>query len=205
MKFFLFDRLETVFIKSESSAYGNAPQCKVCGLNLGGLHLLPPITGELWLYAEYFSDLIEGGSSLIMSERARDAFLHSQLKGVGNFLPVTVTKVKRFGRKKLINSQSQYFLAYVIHSRAAIDDNASGLERSENPVCYECRLDGIIKRAKRVELEANTWYGEDIFIARGLPGTIIVSERFKSFCENNKFLGIKLIPATEYAFDFYPE
>ena len=46
--------------------------------------------------------------------------------------------------------------------------------------------------------------GEDIFIARGLPGTIVVSERFKEWCEANEVRNAVFVPAEEYAHDFYP-
>ncbi len=70
-------------------------------------------------------------------------------------------------------------------------------------VCPERGIDGIIKRARRVVVQPGTWSGEDGFIARGLPGTILAHERFKVFCGSEGFTNVNLIPAEDYSLDDY--
>jgi hypothetical protein len=48
-----------------------------------------------------------------------------------------------------------------------------------------------------------SWQGEDVFIARGLPGTIIASERFKEFCSARAVKNVLLVDALEFPFDSY--
>lgn len=87
-----------------------------------------------------------------------------------------------------------------------LDESASGLEREDDgAVCSECGLGGIIKRLRRVILRPDTWSGEDVFFARGLPGTILTSERFKSLCETAGLANCSFVDAEAFSFDHYPQ
>ncbi|NMA65480.1 MAG: hypothetical protein GX957_04460, partial [Clostridiaceae bacterium] len=55
-----------------------------------------------------------------------------------------------------------------------------------------------MKSLKGIFFEDNTWSGEDIFFPIGLPGTIVVSERFVDFVRDYGFSNINFIPAEEY-------
>jgi hypothetical protein len=59
-------------------------------------------------------------------------------------------------------------------------------------------------RLRRLVLEPGTWSGEDVFVARGLEGTIITSERFKEFCDREAFTNCVLIEAAHFHFDHFP-
>jgi hypothetical protein len=91
----------------------------------------------------------------------------------------------------------------VSRGRTAIDLAASGFEWLEPPTCPECRS-AIIVRWQRVVIEEETWTGDDIFIARGLPGTYVVSERFKGVCDEHHIKNAVFVPAESYGHDFYP-
>ncbi|MCS6946152.1 MAG: hypothetical protein NZM12_00900, partial [Steroidobacteraceae bacterium] len=54
-------------------------------------------------------------------------------------------------------------------------------------------------------LKSDTWSGEDVFFARGLPGTILVSERFKSLCETAGLTSCSLVDTERFGFDHYPQ
>ena len=92
----------------------------------------------------------------------------------------------------------------IVRSRAVIDRKLSELILDEPWSCKECRLGGIIKRINKIVIEKNTWSGEDLFFARGLPGTIITTERFKDFFFDAGIRNGELIEATQYQFDHYP-
>jgi hypothetical protein len=81
---------------------------------------------------------------------------------------------------------------------------ASGVVRDGEPACEECRIGGITKRISRVVLEAD-WSGEDVFFARGLPGTILVSERFKLLCDHGGLANCALVAAEDFGFNHYPQ
>jgi hypothetical protein len=166
------------------------------------LPLLPPIRVEITRWGERFGDVVFGtGDDPLVSEALRDAFTAAGLIGLSEFIPVEVTKVvvKRGARLP----RPVYSLARVARGRAMIDDVRSGIERDAEPSCSECGS-GPLKRAKAVILERSTWSGEDVFYSRGLPGTILTSERFYDLAQAEQFANCQLVPANEYAFDLYP-
>jgi hypothetical protein len=173
------------------------------------LPCLPPFRVELELWDSVFADLAFGpGGDLLVSARFRALWKEYGLTGLQGFDPVQIVKVKRHkGKEPDSLQQPEYYRVTVKLSNAAIDADQSGLERESKEVCPACRLAegaGIIKRIRRVVLEPGTWTGEDIFVARGLPGTRLAAERFKRFVDDCDIIGATLAPAEESSFDFYP-
>jgi hypothetical protein len=193
----------TDFLDDDQSKVGPAPRCPACGSAIGSLPRLPPWRAELKLWGRRFGDLAFGpGMDVLVSARFRDAFLRSGLTGFSGFAPAEIIKVVARLRNIPMPPPS-YFVAVPGKSRAAVDDRASGLDYEKRWTCKECRT-GSMMRLRRLVLEPGTWSGEDVFIARGLPGTIITSERFKKFCDTLAFTNCVLIEAAHYHFDFFP-
>jgi hypothetical protein len=193
----------TEFHAAAGTKRGDAPWCPRCGNPIGMLTRLAPIRAELETFGKRLGDMAFGVSNdVLVSERFRDAFISSGLSGLSGFLPAQIVKV--IARRGRISSpMPNYFFAMPGRSRAAIDDRASGIDYIDKRwSCEECRI-GSMKRLRRLVLEPGTWSGEDVFIARGLPGTIVTSERFKEFCERNAFTNCLLIPGERYHFDHY--
>lgn len=138
---------------------------------------------------------------MLISLRFRELYHRHGLKGLSGFEPVEVIKVK--SRRKKMPDPPPYFRAVVGRGRTAIDVVASGFEWLEGPTCTECR-DAHIVRWQRIVIEQETWTGDDIFIARGLSGTFIVSKKFKDVCESNDVTNAIFVPAESYGHDFYP-
>jgi hypothetical protein len=180
---------------------GSADKCPMCGGYISMLHWLEPRLARLVLHGTEFGDVVHSGSLLLVTSRFREAYQREGMAGLGEFGPVEIVKVKP---KRLMPHCPTYFHVEVKRSRAALDSDASGLVCSEPASCEECRTTGIDAVA-RVVLEPNTWSGEDIFESRGLPGTNLVTERFKRICENSGITNVKFIPSEEYSFDFYPQ
>lgn len=78
-------------------------------------------------------------------------------------------------------------------------------DREAGAVCPECGLAGVNRRLRRTVLGPDTWSGEDVFFARGLPSTILVSERFKSLCETAGLTNCSLVDAKKFGFDHYSQ
>lgn len=193
----------TDFTQVEGSKTGDAPQCPVCGKYLGSRPLLPPIRVELEAWGARWGDVAFGTSDeILVSSKLDTLFVESGLVGFARVEDVEVVKVKR--RRSGLGDPPHFFLAAIMRGSARLNERASGLVRDELPRCEECRLGGIIKRADQIVLEANTWSGEDLFIARGLPGTILASERFKRLCDDRDLSNCCLVPAQEFSFDDYP-
>jgi len=186
----------------------DAPKCSTCGRFIGLLPWLPPYRVELETYGKLFADLASGPSSdVLISEKFRQLVEEHEVTGFEGFDPVEVVRVKK--HRRFSGEPPPYYRVSVVRSQAAIDQVASGFDGYEGPVfriCPVCRSGAAVypKRWQRIILEPGTWSGEDIFVARGLAGTYLVSERFKVLCEENGITNVVLIPAEEYAHDFYP-
>src|SRR5712692_1225597 len=192
----------TDFLPLESTKKGEAPKCIKCGQYIGMLPLLPPIRVELETWGDTFGDIAFGpGEELLASKRFWNLFQSLGLTGLVPVAPADVVKVK--SHRKLIQEQPSYLCFRVVRSKAAIDEKKSGLVREGPWTCNECCIGGIIKSTERIVLERDSWSGEDIFIARGLPGRILASERMKTFCDQKTILNCYLIKASEFHFDHY--
>lgn len=211
MKFFVVERhpkADKAFALTEFHPLppvnrGEAPRCPACGGYIGALPLLPPVRVEVETWGTDFGDIAFGpGEELLVSNRFWELYQRSGLTGLVDVGSVEVAKQQ--SHQKLGNPAPRYQCCRIARSRAAVDDSTSGLEREQPPTCEECRLGGIIKRARRLFLEPNSWSGEDVFFARGLPGIVFVSERFESFCQENQISNCSLVRAEEFSFDHYP-
>jgi hypothetical protein len=190
---------DTSFFSVEPVRRGDAPRCPTCGGPLGSLRWLPPYRVEMETWGETFGDIAFGpGSDLLVSERFAFLWEEAGLVGLDGFDPVEIVKVTRHARLK--DDPPRYFRVEVVRSEAAIDDAASGLNRKAGPICPDCRIGGIIDRVRGIALEPSPAPVEDLFVARGLPGTILASERFRAFCARQNILNAVLIPASEYSF-----
>jgi hypothetical protein len=209
MKFFVLTNPEagkvnavTDFLAASGSTLGDAPQCPVCGKYIGMLPLLPPVRVELVAWGTVWGDIAFGsGDQILVSQKLKRLFLEEGLAGFERFDPVEVVNIRRHHLSA--GDPPFYELATIQHSRAAIDDIASDVVRDAPWTCADCRIDGI-KRARRIVIEPNTWSGEDIFVARGLPGRILTTDRFKSLCDKNSLTNCRLIAAERFSFDHYP-
>lgn len=194
----------TDFRPIAGASTGNAPRCEACGSYVGMLPLLPPVGIELESWGSSWGDIVFGvGDQLLISQKVKEAVAEAGLHGFTSLDPVEVKKVTRH-RKSLRHDPPDYWLASIVRSKAMLDASASGLERDEGAVCSACGLGGLMKRVRCVVLQPGTWSGEDIFFARGLPGTILTSERFKSLCNTARFTNFSLVGTEVYGFDHYP-
>jgi hypothetical protein len=165
--------------------------------------LVPPIRLELQTWGEEWGDIAFGtGDQLLVSAELKQLVIRSGMTGFERFDAVEMVKIKK--PRHLNSLPPVYELASIQRSRAAVDDEASKIIRQNSATCSECRIDGLLKRADRIVIEPGTWSGEDILFARGLPGIVLVSERFKSLCDENNPANCTLVEADAFSFDHYP-
>jgi hypothetical protein len=194
-------RYDTKFSKVEPANRGEPPQCPKCGETIGMLVWLPPYRAELELHGAAFGDFVEGpGNEVLLSERMATALQSDGLTGLRGLHPVEVVHVLRRHRGTKTPPAPRYFVATPCLGRSAVDEALSRLRRPSPIACPECRNTGF-DSAHGFVLEPGTWKGEDIFRARGLPGTILVSERFAQFAQRHGLTNLKLIPTEEYVWD----
>jgi hypothetical protein len=180
MQFFVLrkavgSQFETDFLKSDPVQRGDAPRCPRCGQFIGMKEWLPPFRAELDAYGEAWGDIAgPHGEELLVSDRFKAWFEEHQLTGLQTFAPVEVVAART---KHSLGPPPPYLRASVARSGATIDDARSNINRYEPISCDECRQTPY-RRIDGFEIDRARWSGEDIFVARGLPGQINVTGRF---------------------------
>ena len=197
-------RAVTDFSEAEPVHRGEAPRCTSCGGFVGMLPWLPPYRAELEVWGNEYGDIaFAPANELLVSERFATLYRAESLTGLEGFGEVEIHRVIRRGGSKLRRPPPKYYCVHIVRSRAAINQAASEFIHERPIRCDECRV-GSIKRWSKIVMEERTWSGEDLFFARGLPGTIMTSERFKEFFGRNRMNNGILVAAAAYSHDFYP-
>ncbi|MFE8605438.1 imm11 family protein [Archangium violaceum] len=177
-----------------------AARCPRCGDFIGMLPWLPPYRVTLDLYGQELGDFMRGVGNSLVSERFAEAFRSEGLRGLQDFHPVEVRRVRRQRRGPKPAIVPGYFLVTPVFGSAAVDEARSRLRRNSLITCDWCRLTGV-DGIYGFALEQGSWNGDDVFIPRGLSGTMIVSERFADFVARHGFTNMTLTPTEEYKWD----
>lgn len=113
----------------------------------------PPIRCEFEIARPYFGDIVADFYGIFFSERAKDLFLKSGLKGIRRFERVEIVKLKAHNgvRKSKLPPMPEYYLTHIDVDGAVMDYKRSKAVFSPPimPVCEYCNysprldLDGI--------------------------------------------------------------
>ncbi len=189
----------TDFVQSDPYNVGDAEHCELCGGPIGMLRWDPPLRAELETWGAVFGDLAFGpGDSFLVSERFKDLWVRRGLIGLLGFEPVELLEVRHRG-KWIEGGPPRYFRVWAKRSGAALDEVRSGLQwvSPPSPRCDACRGGGIKKGWERIVLEGDA--DENIFIARGLSGVLLVDGLFKQLVEDHGITNCRLMPAESAA------
>lgn len=178
-----------------------APRCPLCGKYIGLMFWRPPFRIELEVWGDQWADIIELANDRLVSTRFVEAWGRSRLIGLSGFESIEVDNVQY--RRRKLGPPPAYHRGVVCRSRTAIDQHASGFEWNAPPTCSECRTPDLLRRWRRIVFEPGSWGGEDIFFARGLHGSVFVTERFRDFCEAYRMKNTRFVPIEQYEHDFY--
>ena len=181
---------------------GDAPRCPLCGTFVGFLKWLAPYRVDLELHGEEPGDFIKSSPyDLLISERFAEAFRTEGLTGLEGFHPVEVRRVRRKGRRsRKPITVPHYYVVSCPFGPAAVDLVLNRVRTLRTPTCPECRTGGI-NAINGFVLEPGTWGGEDIFRPGGMPGELVVSERFKDFVERHGLTNMVLTPTEQFVGD----
>jgi hypothetical protein len=141
------------------------------------------------------------GFRLMVSDRFKGIYEREALRGIAEFYPpAEIVRIGRRATGDIPSSLPDYCLAKIAWNGANLDDAGSGVVRKPHPYgCTYCR--GAVKSLERVVIDQDTWDGSDIFEARGLYGTIVVSDRFGALIDKHDLKNALLIPAEKYVYD----
>lgn len=181
-----------------------AKDCPQCGKHLTSLLMGPPYSVELDYLVPGTADFVMGvGSEFLISQRMLEEVKRQALKGLEYLGPASIVSVN-LSKKRLSGLNPRFHCVRPVLSRAFVDDVSSELVKEPAWTCSECRLGGLTKRMKRLVINCESWGNEDVFVARGLTGTVVVSQRFADLCRGFVLCGCAVVRAEDYHFDFYP-
>ncbi|MET0406027.1 MAG: hypothetical protein ABW123_26655 [Cystobacter sp.] len=195
-------RFDVELEKVEPINRGDAPRCPRCGVFIGMIPWLPPYRAELELHGEELADFIRcPGYEWLISERLAEALRAEELTGLEGFHPVEITRVRRARMRPTTSTVvPRYYVVSPCFGQALADPVFNRARISAPPSCPECRSTGI-DAIHGIILEPGTWSGEDIFRPRGMPGDLLVTERFKDFVERHGFTNMCFMLAEQFVWD----
>lgn len=180
---------DTEFFKSEPIARGAAPKCAACGRFLGMRRWMSPRHAQVVVHGEHPGDFAFASSSeFLVSQAAMSAIWDEELTGFKDVEEVEISSTLRAAPVE----PGRYFYGEITQQGADLDTARSDVERTAAPDCDRCLSDGIAS-IRGFAIDPSTWSGADIFVPRGLPGVVVVSEEFRRVAEEHGFSNIELV------------
>lgn len=172
-------------------------KCPQCGQRVGLLPWLPPFRGCLRAYGKQLGDVAFDGLDIVVSEKFRLAWTDAQLKGIDTFHPLERIRVRpaRLGKKT-----PTYFVVQPRRFGTRVDLNRSLIEYNGPFACSFC-LHTNLDTVRGFAIDESSWTGEDIFIAWGKPGSIIVTDRVRQLRDDHDLKNVTLTPVEKFVWD----
>jgi hypothetical protein len=172
-----------------------APKCPKCGMAIGSLIWSKP--RKVILSKPKYGDFVCGNDFLV-SERFKNAYENSDLKGIKEFTPVEVAKVRYL--KKNSQFPPQYYTIELAYSFARIDVKKSIVKgQTTERYCSLCEPFKSTKDEIRgITIDDTDWGGEDIFHLHEMGGTVFATQKFVDFCTKNKFTNFMYVNTRDY-------
>jgi hypothetical protein len=179
--------------------------CAKCGKYQAGSRWGVPYIIDIEYLTRDAGDICFGPGEIFISERFRDCWNRFGLVGLIGFDQVDVRKVKRH-IKNQPGVVPQYFHVDVAQSNVVFDRDGSGVvSMSNDVVCPVCNMGGPIAAFRRInlKLEGNQASAPDMFVAKGLPGRIIISSRFLKAASEAALKNVVVVPIEKAMVDHF--
>lgn len=165
-----------------------SPKCPKCGMAVGFKHWEESI--KVVLSNPKYGDFV-CGLDFLVSERFKNAYEKAELKGIKQFLPVEIAKVRYIRNSSPL--PPKYYCVDIEYSFARIDkENSIIMGKTIDRYCELCQPFGTtIDEIRSISIDATDWGGEDIFHLHETGGAIYASQNFIDFCLLNKFTNFK--------------
>jgi hypothetical protein len=187
---------DTEYMHEDEFRVGDAPRCVACGSYTGMKEWLPPYRVTVRAHGKAFGDFaFFSTSDFLMSSHAADSWRASGLRGIGEYRPVVVVS-----HRPAALPPPAYNRPILDQSTTAIDTEQTIVKSGTEISCRVC-LSRDLDAVGAIAIDASTWNGEDIFTPRGLPGFVIVSDRFKQFVANAELTNVRLLRVDQHRWD----
>jgi len=177
---------------------GEGRRCQICNEPVNSLPWLPPYHAEIAVHGSKLGDYVKvSGTSALVSDRFRLAWAAEVLRGIDEFSPLARLRIRpaRLGRRPLtyFHVTAQYWGTQVDFKRSVFDYTRGG-------TCHHCHS-GIIETVRGLFIDESSWTGEDIFMAWGKPGSIIVTDRVRQMRDKHGLTNMNMTPVEEFFWD----
>ena len=191
-----YDDMEPVHLGTGS----DRQKCPKCGKEMGSmLPWLPPYRATIRAYGKQLGDVAFSGMSILVSEKFRLAWTEAKLKGIDTFNPLERIRVRpaRLGRKT-----PTYFYVNPQRFGTRVDLPRSLIEYDRPFTCMTCMEAGV-DSIRGFAIDESSWTGEDLFIAWGMPGTLIVTDHVRQLRDDHDLKNVTLTPIDKFFCDHY--
>jgi hypothetical protein len=198
----LFDDSTCAYVeKIEPVNITNALRCPKCNEVISSLRWVKPFSVKL--SKPTYGDFVYGGvHPFLVSQRFKDAYEKSDLKGILQFEKVDYVKVSRL--RDTSNLPPNYYYVTIVISEAKVDHNKSLLygPQGSQALCDVCNPSYPKKapsdQVLKLELQMDLWKGEDIFRTYETTIPIFITTKFVDFCLQHSFTNFQYVPLSEY-------
>ncbi|MGH9177846.1 MAG: hypothetical protein ACRD0N_04755 [Acidimicrobiales bacterium] len=150
---------------------------------------MTPRHAQVVVHGERPGDFAFASSSeFLVSEVALSAMRDEGLTGLNDLQEVQISSTLRAEPAQ----PRRYFYGETTQQGANLDPARSDVARTAAPECEDCLSDGIAS-IRGFAIDSSTWAGADIFVPRGLPGVVVVSEAFRRVADEHGFSNIELV------------
>ena len=173
------------------------PKCPVCGEAIGSLYWIEP--RKVMLSKPKYGDFVSGNVFLV-SEKFKNAYEKTTLKGIKEFIPVEVVKIKRM--RKDSPPPPLYYTIELEYSYARVDRKKSIIKgQRDRRYCSLCMPFRSTKdKINGIYIDDTDWDGEDIFHLHEMGNSVYASQKFIDFCLKNEFTNFKYVNTKKYVF-----
>lgn len=165
--------------------------CPLCGRNLVGRYWQHPRT--LKIIGKRFPDFLFTTPYPAVSERFRDAYQNSTLKGILKF-----DEIENYRLYRSITTTPKYYTIKVIRSQMEVDYTKSVITWGRLKHEHYCPLcdpqSTTVDKIERLILCEENYQGEDIFTLCPTSASLYLSERFVEFVRENHLTNLGIMP-----------
>jgi len=176
------------------------PRCPKCGAGIGYSYLAEP--RKVILSRPKYGDFTSG-IELLVSERVKEAYEKSDLKGIKRFIPVEVCKVRHIRKDPPL--PPKYYSLELGYSFARVDlEKSVIIGKHVDRFCELCNPTSSTKdKIDGIYIDDSNWGGEDIFHLHEMGSCIYVSQRFVDFCLVNEFTNFLYMNTRELKLGYF--
>ena len=186
------------------------PKCPKCNRAIGQRFWLPPYN-IIIKQPRNIGDFVSGviGSNLIVSERFKEKYEESGMTGIEKFTKLNV--IQMGSKRNTSHSIPAIYGATIKITTTQVDYEKMNVTWFSEPNANICDLcspgggggSGIYQSYKSIVFKTRTLTDFDFFIPINFVGNIMLTERAKTFIEQNKFTNVILTAHTEAKHDIF--